>query len=60
MNSYKKAFSLSATVLGLSLLVAGCGSDATEEKEVATNEKVQIEMWLTPQWKGVQSASEEN
>jgi multiple sugar transport system substrate-binding protein len=60
MKSYKKAFSVSATILGISLLVAGCGSDATEEKKVAENEKVQIEMWLTPQWKGVQSASEEN
>lgn len=59
MKKYNRTFSFAVALLGLSLLVSGCGSE-TKEKAGAKDEKVQLEMWLTPQWKGVQNASEEN
>lgn len=60
MKSYKKVFSFATAILGLSLLVSGCGNSDAEEQAGGKDEKVQLEMWLTPQWKGVQNASEEN
>lgn len=60
MKSYKKAFSFATALLGLSLLVSACGSSDAKENAGGKDEKVQLEMWLTPQWKGVQDASEEN
>lgn len=40
------------------LFLAGCGSGGSKEKE-QTDGAVDVEVWLTPQWKGVMSASEE-
>ncbi len=50
-------FSL-AIVLVLSIL-AGCTDSSGSSKESASNDEVEIKVWLTPQWKGVLDASEE-
>lgn len=41
------------------LFLAGCGSSKEEAANSASDEAVDVEVWLTPQWKGVMDASEE-
>lgn len=55
---FKKIFSLTtASILAISLL-GGCGSSKNADTS-KSNEQVKLEVWLTPQWKGVMDASEE-
>nr|WP_245249781.1 extracellular solute-binding protein [Vagococcus allomyrinae] len=49
---------MGAVVLASSVLfMAGCGK--TDKKADGESDKVTLELWLTPQWKGVMDASEE-
>ncbi|TLG80746.1 ABC transporter substrate-binding protein [Vagococcus zengguangii] len=49
---------LVGALLSSSLLVAaGCGKSGSSDK--GDDEKVAVEVWLTPQWKGVYSADED-
>lgn len=59
MKFNKKFFSFAAAILSVGVLVSGCGNDSKEEAAGSSDEKVQLELWLTPQWKGVQDASED-
>ncbi|WP_414838810.1 ABC transporter substrate-binding protein [Carnobacterium sp. TMP28] len=61
MTFNKKFYSFAAAILSIGLLVSGCGDDTKDEAagSGSTDEKVQLELWLTPQWKGVQDASED-
>lgn len=60
MKFNKKFFSFAAAILSVGVLVSGCGDDSKEEATGSSDEKVQLELWLTPQWKGVQDASEDD
>lgn len=48
-----------ASVLLSTLLFVGIGCGKEEKKDAKDGDKVAIELWLTPQWKGVYDASEE-
>ena len=44
------------------LLMVGCSTDKKESnsnKNTSSTEKIELEMWLTPQWKGVFDPSED-
>ncbi|MBW9878634.1 extracellular solute-binding protein, partial [Escherichia coli] len=56
----KKVLSTLLVVGAVGLLLTGCGKGKEEKnKEVAKGESQEIEVWLTPQWKGIQDPSEE-
>ena len=56
----KKVLSTLLVVVAVGVLLTGCGKGKEEKnKEVAKGESQEIEVWLTPQWKGIQDPSEE-
>lgn len=55
----KKLFSFLTMAGATTLLLTGCGGSNDKVKPTADG-PVDIEVWLTPQWKGVLDASEEN
>ena len=51
---------LSLGAVALSLAACGGGQKKTDSsKSEKSNDKVSVEVWLTPQWKGVYSPNEE-
>lgn len=49
-----------AIVMAIMLILAGCSEkDTTEKADGGSKEKVELSVWLTPQWKGVLDASED-
>lgn len=58
----KKKMLSSLLVLGVAgLVLSGCGTGDKKSSETAKGDKKaeEVEVWLTPQWKGVQSPTEE-
>lgn len=56
----KKVLSLiTASIMATSILFAGCGTKS-KEPTVSDNKPVKLTLWLTPQWKGVMSPTEQN
>lgn len=51
---------MTALILMISIVAAGCSNKDSEKAEKSSNgkEKVEITAWLTPQWKGVLEGSE--
>jgi multiple sugar transport system substrate-binding protein len=61
MKNWKKIAKFAGITLASVTLLAACGNEedaATGEEEI-TDEEVNLEVWLTPQWQGVYSPSEE-
>lgn len=65
MNTWDKMMKFAGMTFAAGLVLAGCGSgetvesDSTVTNDVPTDEEVKLEVWLTPQWKGVYEATEE-
>ena len=55
---FKKRFLTVLAAMLLLAIVAGCSNDSEETSGKETG-KVEISVWLTPQWKGVMDGSEE-
>ncbi|MGO3838418.1 MAG: ABC transporter substrate-binding protein [Vagococcus sp.] len=60
MKNFRKVLLGSTLVLASAGILAACGSnDKKGSDKSGDGDKVAIEMWLTPQWKGVYDASED-
>ncbi|MGC3362499.1 extracellular solute-binding protein, partial [Enterococcus faecalis] len=58
MKKKKLLSLLSLVAVVLSLAACGGGGKRAGSKNGNSNEKVSVEVWLTPQWKGVYSSNE--
>ncbi|MGN7358018.1 ABC transporter substrate-binding protein [Paenibacillus sp. SAF-054] len=65
----KRVFSATTALVLLMSLLAGCSGGSQKEAESSSSggdsssgkkDKVELNLWLTPQWKGVLDASEQN
>ncbi|MWV43885.1 extracellular solute-binding protein [Paenibacillus sp. HJL G12] len=64
----KRVFSATTALVLLMSLLAGCSGGSQKDADVSSGgdtasgkkDKVELNLWLTPQWKGVMDASEQN
>lgn len=62
MKNWKKIIKVAGISLASVALLAACGTETNEEDSAAgeiTDEQVDLEVWLSPQWQGVYSPDEE-
>jgi multiple sugar transport system substrate-binding protein len=65
MSTWEKMIKFTGITFAAGALLVGCGSGDTSESDsiaasdISTDEEVNLEVWLTPQWKGVYDATED-
>lgn len=61
MKKWNKMMKVTGLTLAAGALMVACSNDSEDvaSTETSTDEEVNLEIWLTPQWKGVYEASEE-